>query len=130
MLKEKYLIEEFYELLTIFEENAQKQLKSYVHANRLFISDEDGEVAVDFMMRYSKNDTLVIVKFSVEVKRKGTGSKVLNWCVDFAKKENFKNIKIESVLTESMEKFCMKHQFTKDQTADDFYENLNWIKSV
>ena len=126
MLKEKYSIEDFSELITIFEENAQKKLKSYVHGNRLFISDADSEVATDFMMRYYKDDTLVIAKFSVEEKRVGTGSKVLNWCVDFAKKENFKKIKIESVLTESMRNFCMKHQFTKDQTT----ENLNWIKSV
>ena len=58
--------------------------------------------------------------------RIGTGSQVLKWCVDFAKKENFKKIKIESVLTESMRNFCMKHQFTKDPAT----ENLNWIKSV
>lgn len=69
---------------------------------------------------------LLIAKFSVAEKRIGTGSQVLKWCVDFAKKENFKKIKIESVLTESMRSFCMKHQFTKDPAT----ENLNWIKSV
>ena len=90
MLKEKYSIEDFSELITIFEENAQKKLKSYVHGNRLFISDADSEVATDFMMRYYKDDTLVIAKFSVEEKRVGTGSQVLNWCVDFAKKNRIR----------------------------------------
>lgn len=125
---EKYTVEIFQDLIDILESDSKEQLNCYVQMNRLFINGYNSES--DLMLRYRSDSVLTIARLVVETPRAGVGSDVLNWLTDFAKRENFKTIEMESVLSDSMENFCIKHQFVREDKWEDSFQSLNWFKSI
>jgi GNAT superfamily N-acetyltransferase len=111
MLYEDITLEDVREIVRLMEEDCQGEVNSWVDKGRLFVQGENGS---DLMIRFNKyNKTIVIARIQFVQQRKGYGTKLLELLSRFAEKNGYEYLLVESVLSESMKQFVLKHGFEK-----------------
>ncbi|ARC67232.1 MULTISPECIES: GNAT family N-acetyltransferase [Bacillus subtilis group] len=110
MTSTKVDIEEFKEIIDLFKEDSGEEVSSYISMNRLFIEGAHNEL----MLRLNTFEKkLVIARIEFKNKRKGYGTKLLSYLKDYAEKNGYEAIMIESVQTEEAYSFAIKNGFEK-----------------
>lgn len=88
------------------------------HSGNLSIFN--GDCSQDLYLRPFPKDTLTIARMYLMNSRKRTGTKILNFCKDYAIRNNLKYIVMESVQTPEMMAFCKKHGFVPGGDCIEF----------
>lgn len=118
-------ITDFLELINLFTEDNASIVDAWGDTGRLFIRGDENELMLR-INEYSKEIT--ISRINIKNQRKGYGTKILNFIKDYANKKGLEKIRIESVMSDEMQNFAKKHDFTN--INDGFEINgyyLNWI---
>ena len=99
---------DFQELKEMLEEAGGEELEVWVSMGRLFMNGLDTEL----MLRFDQiNNKLYIARIKVRNKRRGIGTFVLKWLEDYATKNGYTTIIIESTTTREINRFAEKHGF-------------------
>lgn len=126
-------LEEFRAIIQLFERDAGVSCdmnQTYIQSgivNRLFIKtglDDPNEL----MLRLNTHtEELVVARVRFIHERQGYGEKLLELLTQYGTENGYHKIVFESVLTEGMNNFLIKHEFQK--ASKEKYE-MNWIKSI
>lgn len=108
ILTQEVDVNEFNELKVILEEDSGEHLEMWEDMRRIFIDGSEAQL----MLRLNYNvKTLVIARILVRSQHRGVGTKVLNWLKDYAKRNNYEFIMIESTTTPEINRFAEKYGF-------------------
>lgn len=99
---------DFQELKEMLEEACGEELEVWVSMGRLFMNGLDTEL----MLRFDQiNNKLYIARIKVRNKRRGIGTFVLKWLEDYATKNGYTTLIIESTTTHEINRFAEKRGF-------------------
>ncbi|MGF7535504.1 hypothetical protein AAGG74_17770 [Bacillus mexicanus] len=113
-------LDELKDIINLFEEDNGKEVEAYIDKGRLFVNGEENEL----MLRLNKHtNILTIARIQFKNTRVGNGQKMLEILKEYGKKNGYKQIMIESILTEEGYNFAKKHGFEKKDYFG-FMENM------
>lgn len=129
-LKKEAKMEDFQKMIDIFEEDLGAPLTfKNIDMHRLFLNGqkENGETN-ELMLRINPlMNKVVIARINFVHERAGYGTRLLEVIKEYAKDNNFEIIQVESVLSESMQSFLIKHGF---ELATPYDYEMNWNLTV
>jgi hypothetical protein len=103
-------MEDFSRLLMVLIEDSETKVEAWIHLNRLFVTNEDGNL--DFMLRWcSHTKGLTIARMYMSHPGQGVGTRVLRQVESLLDQHGFTHINIESATSESMNRFANTHGF-------------------
>ena len=121
MFKSVLDINEFKYLKDILEKDSGEKLNIREDFGRIFIEGTESEL----MLRFFKHtNTIIIARIRVKNQRTGIASSILEWLKDYAKKNNYNNIKLESTLTAEINGFAKKHNFKPVEHKGSYFEGM------
>ncbi|WAT23525.1 hypothetical protein O0R52_22345 (plasmid) [Bacillus halotolerans] len=103
-------IEDFQEIINLFVEDSGEEVSSYISMNRLFIDSAYSELMLRFNTSTKK---LVIARIGFKNTRKGYGTRLLGYLKEYAARNDYDAIVIESIQTEEAYSFAIKNGFEK-----------------
>lgn len=124
-------LEDFQEIVQLFQDDAGGQLDSahinYSMVNRLFLNggfEEQNELMLR-LNTYQKQ--LIVARVHFIHQRQGYGTKLFKFLNEYGKNNGYETIVVESVLTQEMKQFLMKHGF---ELASDYEFEMNWKRNI
>lgn len=127
----KLPVEDFAPLKNILErqEKCKVRLTSETFGRAINLKSLKGtSIYIRCNIRPDAAPYLTLASIELVNKRIGTGTMILDFLKQYGKKNEFAAIMIESVCTEEMYSFCLKHSFTRISTSffpsyHDFFGN-------
>lgn len=122
-------IEDFKDVIELFEKDCGEPVESYISFNRLFVYGNGNEL----MLRINKHtSSLVIARVLFVNQRVGYGTLLLERLEKVARKYGLSKMYVESVLTEEMINFLKKHGFENVESGfrvDGIYYS-DWVRNI
>lgn len=128
---EELPIQDFFSLKKILEkqEKCKVKMSSGAFGRAIdFKSSKGTSIYIRCNMRPDAAPYLTLASIELFNRRIGTGTMILNFLKQYGKEKGFAAVMIESVCTEEMYSFCLKHNFTKISSSflpahHDFFGN-------
>lgn len=118
-------IEDLQKVIELFNSDDESITEYWVDLSRFFIKGNDNEL----MLRFTEiQNRITIARINFKHRRLGYATQLLDYLKEYAKKHNFNNIYLESVLTPEFQSFAKKHNFVNIDDGFPLIEGyyLNW----
>ena len=103
----------------LLEFQSDDNLSIYHTKNTIDVNGDEGRVYIKLF-----RDEIQIPYIVLKNKRKGTGTAVINECINICKEMNLKRVTILGVMTEEMKCLCNKLGFSKIEY--NYYDNNDY----
>ncbi|MFP7486415.1 hypothetical protein SFC65_19815 [Priestia filamentosa] len=128
---------ELEEILELLKEDTSGSIeRATLDNDRLFLSAQNEEESNKVILRFhsKRKDKLTLAKVRFINRRKGNCTELVNILMRFAKRNGYKFLEIESVNSDEMESFVIKHHFQREESLLAAFgmnrESDNWIKEI
>ena len=118
VLQEKHSLEDFQEIINLFDEDSGSITDVTRCFGNLFISGEGNELKVKFD---KPRKSITISQIMFQNRRIGNGFKLLSWLKEYAKIEGYSYIFIVNGYSKEIENFALKHNFSKEGQYGEQY---------
>lgn len=113
-------INEFKQLIEIMEkDNNNKKVTAVIKYQNLYIQGDECELMIRFHKSFGQ---LIIARMTVNNKRQGTGTKILDFLIEYAKDNGYNKLVAETVLSERLRRFLGKFNFVEQPNTIWCYE--------
>lgn len=89
--------------------------------NTLWLS---GPFETELYLKSGYKKDLIISRICLTNRHSGIGTQILDWLINYAKEKGFLGITVESVITQAMDNFCNKHNFTRVEHSGTECNNI------